>query len=108
MVGVAFTAVDGSSFQLNSNLIVEGLKGATTKGAADQILLWDPAMGGGAGGYKTFYYYDDGAEAGWCDPSDNYVEDGSYKNAFTPGKGFWFYPVDTKEKTLRFVSPLSK
>ena len=97
------------TLQLNSDhLVCSGLTGTDDSGTSDHLKLWDATRAGGAGGYLTFWFYDDGAESGWCDPEGNYVEDGEYADGFAPGTPFWLEPIDAKAKTLRFVNPITK
>ncbi|MCR5414065.1 MAG: hypothetical protein K6F50_04980 [Kiritimatiellae bacterium] len=104
MVGGSFTSVSGAGFQMNGDMTVSNIKGGSGASDADTLLMWDPTKFGGAGGYTTFYYYDDGSEAGWCDPAtDDYVEKSdTYKNGFPAGSAFWFNAIDTATKTITF------
>ena len=103
MVGGSFASVGGDGFQMNGNMTIANIKGGVNgAGDSDTLLMWDPTLGGGAGGYKTFYYYDDGSEAGWCDPAtDDYVEK-SYTTGFPAGSAFWFNAIDGATKTITF------
>ena len=97
------------NFNDNKQFTQVGVTGSDSDTHADNILVWNPAAAGGAGGYLFFYFYDDGSESGWTDPDGYYVDDNesAYKGFFTPGKAFWFKPTDSKEKTLRFLNPIS-
>ncbi len=102
MIGGSFASVSGSGFQMNGDMTITNLKGGTGAGDADTLLMWDPTKASGAGGYTIFYYYDDGTEAGWCDPAtDDYVEK-SYTTGFPAGSAFWFKPIDGATKALTF------
>ena len=95
------------ALQLNDTACVKftGLVGGTAGAIdSDTLLLWDPTKAGGAGGYTTFYYYDDGSEAGWCDPAtDDYVENSAaYASGFPAGTAFWFKPYTATGRTIRF------
>jgi hypothetical protein len=104
MVAGSFNGITTDGFQMNGNMVVENVKGSDYSGTSDQLLLWDPTKAGGAGGYTTFYYYDDGTEAGWCDPAtDDYVEkSAAYANGFPAGSAFWFKAVDGADKDITF------
>lgn len=102
MVAATFGGIGTDGFQMNGNMVVENVKGSDYSGTSDQLLLWDPTMAGGAGGYKTFYYYDDGVEAGWTDvATESYVET-SYPDGFPAGSAFWFRAVDGADKGITF------
>ena len=104
MTGVAMTDVAGGALNLNAGFNVDGITGADGVGRADNILVWDPTKAGGAGGYLTFYFYDDGDESGWTGPDEYYVDDSesAYKNFFVDGVGFWFRAYDNKDKKITF------
>ena len=95
------------ALQLNDSkgVVFTGLKGGTGATDSDTLLMWDPTKAGGAGGYTTFYYYDDGSEAGWCDPAtDDYVEN-TYTTGLPVGIGLWFNPINANSRTIRFIKP---
>ncbi len=104
MIGGSFCAANGDGFQMNGNMTISGIKGGSGSGDSDTLLMWDPTQAGGAGGYITFYYYDDGTEAGWCDPgTDDYVEKSeAYANGFPAGSAFWFNAIDGTTKAVTF------
>ncbi len=104
MIGGSFASTSGTGFQMNSDMTVSNAKGGTGATDADTLKLWDPTLYSGAGGYINFYYYDDGSEAGWCDPAtDDYVENSeAYANGFPAGTAFWFNPIDSATKTITF------
>ena len=104
MVAGSFAGVSTDGFQMNGNLNVTNIKGGTDFGSSDTLLMWDPTMAGGAGGYIRFYYYDDGQEAGWCDPgTEDYVEKSEkYTDGFPTGSAFWFQAIDGATKDITF------
>ena len=102
MVAGTFGGIGTDGFQMNGNMTVSNVKGADSSFFADQLLMWDPTMASGAGGYRTFYYYDDGVDAGWTDAaSETYVED-AYPNGFPAGSAFWFKAYDGATKDITF------
>ncbi len=104
MIGGSFASVSGNGFRMNGDMTIENIKGGGGAGDADTLLMWDPTKFGGAGGYTTFYYYDDGSEKGWCDPAtDDWVENSeAYANGFPAGSAFWFNAIDNSEKAITF------
>ncbi|MBQ4471353.1 MAG: hypothetical protein II946_03420 [Kiritimatiellae bacterium] len=104
MVGGSFAGIGTEGFQLNGNITVKNIKGGSDSGDSDTLLMWDPTKAGGAGGYNTFYYYDDGTDAGWCDlATDDYVENTpAYANGFPAGSAFWFQAIDGATKDITF------
>ena len=103
MFSLAFSDVSGDGFNFNTGLNVKNVKGTDDSNTSDHVLLWDPTKAGGAGGYLTLWYYDDGSEAGWCDPDGNYIDDPDWsivKDGFAAGSAFWFEPVDDQEKEM--------
>ena len=104
MVAGSFAGVSTDSFQMNGNLNVTNIKGGSDTGDSDTLLMWDSTMAGGAGGYITFFYYDDGVEAGWCEPENgNYVEESEeYADGFAVGTAFWFKPINDAAKSIKF------
>jgi hypothetical protein len=102
MVGGSFAGVGADGFQMNGNITVKNVKGTDLSTTSDQLLMWDPTMANGAGGYRTFYYYDDGVDAGWTDAaSEQYVED-AYPEGFAAGSAFWFRAADGSTKDITF------
>ncbi|MCR5414957.1 MAG: hypothetical protein K6F50_09580, partial [Kiritimatiellae bacterium] len=104
MIGGSFCAVNGNGFQMNGDMTISNITGGSGASDADTLLMWDPTKFGGAGGYTTFYYYDDGFEKGWCHPATgDYVEKAdTYKNGFPAGSAFWFKPIDGATKEITF------
>ena len=104
MVAGLFAGVNTDGFQMNGNLNITNIKGGTGATDSDILMMWDPSIAGGAGGYISFYYYDDGAEAGWCEPEFNQYVDQSekYADGFPVGTAFWFFPIDDAVKSIKF------
>ncbi len=104
MIGGSFASVSGSGFQMNGDMTISNIKGGGGATDSDTLLMWDPTQASGAGGYITFYYYDDGSEKGWCDPmTDDWVENSeAYANGFPAGSAFWFNAIDNSEKAITF------
>ena len=104
MVAGSFAGVSTDGFQMNGNMSVTNIKGGMGATDSDILMMWDPSIAGGAGGYISFYYYDDGAEAGWCEPENgNYVEESEkYADGFAVGSAFWFRAIDGATKDITF------
>ncbi len=108
MIGGSFSSVSGTGFQMNGDMTISNIKGGTNGVTdSDTLLMWDPTQAGGAGGYITFYYYDDGSEKGWCDPvTDDWIENSdAYKNGLPVGIGLWFNPLNANSRTIQFKKP---
>ena len=93
MQGINFVKVDGTDFDLNTDITVGNLTGGADDTSADSILVWDPAKSM----YTTFYYY---YEEEYADESAWYDLNGVLEAKLPAGSAFWFRAVSGESKSL--------
>ena len=90
MLYVPFVHVnnDGKGLQLNQDISCTGLTGGEDAQVADRIWVWNSDRSA----YDRFYYYDDGAEAGWVDDANaEYIENiEGWENGIPQGTALFF------------------
>ncbi len=96
MGGISFLPCDAgkTTFNLNTDLAFENLTPGEGNGDGDEIRVWNPRTSG----YTTFFYYNDGEEAGWYGMMDEEPE-------LEAGTAFWYLsPVKTAAPKSTVVS----
>lgn len=93
--GLAFLPCEGkTTFDLNKDIAFENLTPGEGNGDGDEIRVWNPRTSG----YTTFFYYNDGEEAGWYGMMDEEPE-------LEAGTAFWYLsPVKTAAPKSTVVS----